>query len=461
MENKPQVQEESIDFGRLWQITKARKKTAAAIIGGCTAIAFTAALVWPPTYESTTTVQTRVTGAGVSGAAVAAAALGIGSTTSPTLSYVELMKSNTVLQPIIDELDWEEDEKEFLTPEKFAKKNLTIENTKQTNLIKVTAKGKTPEEAQMISQHVVDNFLVMMTDMNKETQSLLVKFLDERVDVAKKEAEEARQKFANYQKEHSIYSPDEQAKIAVNKMNAFDEAIGDMRVQQQANQAKADSVAAKLGDISASSRNFKINDNENVQKLRAQIVATEVDLVGLRQQYTEENPAVIQAEEKLNALKQNLAQEVNTAVASKYTTLNPTQAAMIAEQANAQVAVDISKASEEAVTKRRDEKAKELDNFPQEVQDYMNLQRDTTIKEGIYTDLIQQMENNKIRQAMESMDIQVVDKANLPFKEKPEWPKTKLMVVLGFVLGIVLNFVHILICYRKEYITIKEKNGVI
>jgi len=450
MENKPQAQEENIDFAKLWQITKSRKKTAAALIGGCTAVALAAALVWPPTYESTTTVQTRVTGAGVSGAAVAAAALGIGASTSPTLSYVELMKSNTVLQPIIDELDWDEDEKEFLTPEKFAKKNLTIENTKQTNLIKVTAKGKTPEEAQMISQHVVDNFLVMMTDMNKETQSLLVQFLNDRVDVAKKEAEEARDKFAAYQKEHGIYSPDEQAKIAVNKMNAFDEAIGNMRVQQQANQAKVDSAAAQLGDINANSQSLKINDNANVQNLRSKIIAAEVDLVGLRQQYTEENPNVIKAEEKLAALKQNLTQEVNALVASKYTTINPTQESLIKDQVNAQVAIEVSKASEQAVAKRRDEKAKELDNFPQEVQEYMNLQRDTVIKEGIYTDLIKQMENNKIRQAMDSMDIQVVDKANLPFVEKPVWPRPKLMTAAGFLFGCLLTLGNALWIYKKQ-----------
>jgi len=359
------------------------------------------------------------------------------------------MQSNTVLQPIIDELDWEEDEKEFLTPEKFAKKNLKIENTKQTNLIKVTAKGKTPEEAQMISQHVVDNFLVMMTDMNKETQSLLVQFLNDRVDVAKKEAEEARNKFAEYQKEHGIYSPDEQAKIAVNKMNAFDEAIGNMRVQQQANQAKVDSAAAQLGDINANSQSLKINDNDNVQNLRSKIIAAEVDLVGLRQQYTEENPNVIKAEEKLSALKQSLTQEVDTLVASKYTTLNPTQESLIKSQVNAQVAIEVSKASEQAVAKRRDEKAKELDNFPQEVQEYMNLQRDTVIKEGIYTDLIKQMENNKIRQAMDSMDIQVVDKANLPFVEKPEWPRPKIMTLLGFLFGCFFCLGYSFIVYKK------------
>ena len=449
-EMKPMEKEEQIDIGKIWQIMKERKKVCGAIIGGCTAFSLVAALVWPPTYESTTTVQTRVTGAGVSGAAVAAAALGFGASTSPTLSYVELMKSNTVLQPIIDELDWDEDEKEFLTPEKFAKKNLTIENTKQTNLIKVTAKGKTPEEAQMISQHVVDNFLVMMTDMNKETQSLLVQFLNERVDVAKKEAEESRNKFASYQQEHGIYSPDEQAKLAVTKMNAFDEAIGNMRVQQQANQAKADSAAAQLGDVNANSQSLKINDNANVQNLRSKIIVAEVDLVGLRQQYTEENPNVIKAEEKLAALKQNLAQEVNALVASKYTTINPTQEALIKEQVNAQVAIEVSKASEEAVAKRRDEKVKELDNFPQEVQEYMKLQRDTVIKEGIYTDLIKQMENNKIRQAMDSMDIQIVDNASLPFVEKPEWPKPKLMTLTGFLFGCIISLGYSLSIYKKE-----------
>ena len=266
----------------------------------------------------------------------------------------------------------------------------------------------------------------------------------------KKKLRSPANKFASYQQEHGIYSPDEQAKLAVTKMNAFDEAIGNMRVQQQANQAKADSAAAQLGDVNANSQSLKINDNANVQNLRSKIIVAEVDLVGLRQQYTEENPNVIKAEEKLAALKQNLAQEVNALVASKYTTINPTQEALIKEQVNAQVAIEVSKASEEAVAKRRDEKVKELDNFPQEVQEYMKLQRDTVIKEGIYTDLIKQMENNKIRQAMDSMDIQVVDKANLPFVEKPIWPRPKLMTFMGFILGIFIAMLDTYFVYKRE-----------
>jgi len=72
----------------------------------------------------------------------------------------------------------------------------------------------------------------------------------------------------------------------------------------------------------------------------------------------------------------------------------------------------------------------------------MNLQRDTVIKEGIYTDLIKQMENNKIRQAMDSMDIQIVDRANLPFTEKPVWPKKRLIIMMGVIFGFMISFVY-------------------
>ncbi|MBO6253658.1 MAG: hypothetical protein J6O49_08440, partial [Bacteroidaceae bacterium] len=228
MENKQQ-QEDTIDLGKLASIAIDHKKEIATIIAGCTIVATGISFVLPKQYESTTLVQTRSAGKDVSGAAAMASMMGIaaGETSSSTISYIELMKSRRVLNPIIDSMEWE-DEKKKPDADGFAKKYLNIKNTKQTNLITITAKGKTPEEAQMISQEVADNFLKLQTDMNQQTQSLLVKFLEERINEAKKDAEDAREKFAQYQQEHKIYSPDEQARSTVNKMNAFDEALGNM-----------------------------------------------------------------------------------------------------------------------------------------------------------------------------------------------------------------------------------------
>lgn len=105
--------EESIDLGKLWQVTKAHKKVVGGIIVGCTAIATITAFVLPKQYESTTLVQTRDANKSMGGQAAAAmAALGAGGVaSSPTNNYMELMKSRTVLDPIIDSMDWEDPEK--------------------------------------------------------------------------------------------------------------------------------------------------------------------------------------------------------------------------------------------------------------------------------------------------------------------------------------------------------------
>ena len=446
MENNVQT-EETIDLGKLMQILYDRRKTVGTIVGGCTALALIVSFALPKTYESTTLVQTR--SAGETGASSMAAAMGIGGGSTATLSYIELMKSRTVLDPIIDQLEWE-DEKKKPKAKDFAKKVLKIENTKQTNLITVTATGKTPEEAQMISQGVVDNFLAMQTDKGKQTQSTLIQFLNDRITEAKQDAEDARTKFAEYQQAHKVYSPDEQAKAAVSKMNAFDEAISNMAVQQKASQAKLDAVSAKLGDIRSSSQNFNINDNETVMALRKQIVDAQVGLVVLQERYTEENPGVISAKERIAALQNKLAEEVNTIVASKYTTMNPTQATLIGEQANAQVSMAVAKASESAIRARKEEKEKELENFPQEVLEYLNLQREAGIKEGIYTSLVKQCEDSKIKEAMESMDIQIIDPADLPDEDKPAGPRKKLITAIGFVIGCLISFGYGLIQYKRE-----------
>ncbi len=437
-----QIQEDGIDFSRLVAIANMNKKRFGGIIVGCTIVSLCIALILPKKYESTTLVQTRNT---------VQNSVSEMSNMMKNLSlqegYVELMKSRRVLEPIINEMEWDDEESKPEASD-FAKQYLEIENTKKTDLITITAKGKSPEEAQKISRSVADNFLSLQTDMNQQTQSLLVKFLENRIEEAKKDTEEARTKFARYQQEHKVYSPDEQAKAAVAKMAAFDEAIGNMQVQEKANQAKLEAVESKLDEINYKSETYNINDNNNVMNLRQQIVDAEVKLVELREKYTDENPSVISIQEKIAKLHKKLSEEVNAMVSSKYTTLNPTQAAMVADQANAQVSIEVVKASEAALQKRRAEKEKELENFPENVLEYMALQRETKIKEQIYTDLIKQAEEKKIKEAMESMDIQIIDEASLP--KKACFPKKSIFMLVGFFLGLLISLVLILKTYIKE-----------
>ena len=442
--------EESIDLGKLWQVTKAHKKVVGGIIVGCTAIATITAFVLPKQYESTTLVQTRNASKEMGGQAAAAmAALGVGgAASSPTNNYMELMKTRTVLDPIIDELYEGKDPEKKPDAAGFAKSNLDIKNTKGTNLITVTAKGKTPEEAQQISQEVVDNYLKMQTDNSQQTQSLLVQFLNGRIEEAKQDSDDAAQKFADFSREHKLYSPDEQLKQAITQASAYDKSIADLQSQQKAAQAQYDVATNKLGQQKSGAKAYNINDNGTVQSIRGQIVAKEVELVGLRQKYTDNNPTVIAAQQQLNQLQSDLASEVSAVVDSNAASLNTAQMELVKNQAVAEASISAAKASEDAVRAKKAEIEQDIDKYPDDMVTYLQLKSDAEIKKTIYTNLVQQCEQNKIQEAMESMDIQVIDAANLP--KAPSAPRKKLIAAIGFVLGCIIAFGYSLVMYKRE-----------
>ena len=443
--------EESIDLGKLWQVTKAHKKVVGGIIVGCTAIATITAFVLPKQYESTTLVQTRNASKEMGGQAAAAmAALGVGgAASSPTNNYMELMKSRTVLDPIIDSMDWKDPDKKP-DAKQFAKSNLDIKNTKGTNLIEVTAKGKTPEEAQQISQEVVDNFLKMQTDNSQQTQSLLVQFLNGRIEEAKKDSDDAAQKFADFSREHKLYSPNDQLKQAITQVSAYDKSIADLQSQQKAAQAQYDVATNKLGQQKSGAKAYNINDNSTVQSIRGQIVAKEVELVGLRQKYTDNNPTVIAAQQQLNRLQSDLASEVSAVVDSNAASLNTAQMELVKNQAVAEASISAAKASEDAVRAKKAEIEQDIDKYPDDMVTYLQLKSDDEIKKTIYTNLVQQCEQNKIQEAMESMDIQVIDAANLPDEKKPSAPRKKLIAAIGLALGCIIAFGYSLVMYKRE-----------
>ena len=442
--------EDSIDLGRLFWVMGRHKAVIFGIVGLCTVVALVISLILPKQYESTTLVQTRTASkVDISGGAAAMAALGLGgSVSSPTMNYIELMKTRTVLDPIIDGFDFEGDQKP--DAKTFAKNFLDIKNTKGTNLIEVSARWENPEEAQRISQAVVDNFLLMQTDMNQQTQSLLMKFLDERIGTAKREAEEAETKLAQFSREHKLYSPDDQAKAAIEQMAAFDKAIGEVQVAARSAQASLDVANEKLGEQKSASKAYNISDNTTVQKIRDQIVAKRVQIVGLEQNYTDMHPSVQQARKELEQLQKLLNSEVVASVESNTTTLNPTQSQLLSNRALAAVNLAVANASEQALKEQQSKKEQELGSFPEDVMEYMRLSRDSKVKNEVYLNLVKQYEQNKIQAAMDSMDIQIVDPANLPNVEKPVAPRKKLITAIGVVIGILLAMGYSLLAYRRE-----------
>ena len=445
---------DTIDLKKLFSLMIEKKKIVIAIVVICTIIATIVAFVLPKSYQSTTLVRVKSGGSSMSGYAVMAAGFGIdtggGSSGSPE-SYIELMKSREVLEPIIAELDLSDEDKEKLTAEGFAKKNLEVTNIKKTDLITIAAYGKTPEEAQRISQGVADNFLALMTKLNKEDNSSVLKFLDERIKIAKEEMETAENKLQAYQQEHKIYAPDEQAKAIIANLNNYDTTIAQLQAQSEGDSAKLAGVTSQLEQQNASLLEYNVSDNTNIGNIRESIVNKRVELVGLQQQFTDEHPDVIKAKEELNSLERSLSDEIAKAVNSQSVTLSPVQASLLKDKISTEVQISVNNASLEALKAKQAEAQESIATLSADSVEYMRLERNAKITGQVYTSLVQNYEQTRIQEAKDSMDIQIIDAADLPKEDMPAKPNKKLVVVIGFVLGIMISFGYTLYNYSRRY----------
>lgn len=126
---------DTIDLRKLFSLMIEKKKIVLAIVVICTIIATIVAFVLPKSYQSTTLVRVKSNNiSSMAGYAAMAAGFGIdisaNSSASPE-SYIELMKSREVLNPIIEKVDLTDEERNELKMEDFIKKYLEINNTKK------------------------------------------------------------------------------------------------------------------------------------------------------------------------------------------------------------------------------------------------------------------------------------------------------------------------------------------
>lgn len=446
--------EESIDLRQLLQIIMHHKKVLGTIVVACTTAALIIALLIPKSYESTALVRAKSQeNFSLSAAASAMSMLGLNSSVAaPTMVYTEMMKSRAVIEPIIIKLDIPEKEKEELTVKGFVNKNLEIVNTKGTDLIEIKATGKSPEEAKMVASEVVNGFLSLMTELNQSQQSVMVKFLAERIDVLKGEMEQAEQKLEEYAQQEKIYIPEEQAKAAVEKMASIDKMMSQMKVKSESAEVRLQGVRTQLNKQNAAIKEFNIADNETIKRIRNTIIDKQIALVELEQRYTEKHPSVIALREEIVELNKRLHSEVSQSVDSNSNTLNPVQAGLLKEKVETETEIAVNQAGLQAIQALQNKAEEEIGRLSASSLQYVKLARDVKIAQEVYGILVKNYEDARVQQAMNSMDIQIVDPADLP--KKPV-SKKLLITVIGAILGIMIAFGYTLVLYNRKFDSVR------
>lgn len=408
--------EKEIDLEEVIGVLKTDKNKYLKIAAGCTIIALVLAFILPEKFSSIAVVRAKAT-AGMSGIssdmAAMAALAGFGNVKSDTQSYIEIMQTRSVIEPLIektDTLDADDEIKEYKLLDEYIKKYLKFDNPKGTDIIKITAISKDPQEAQQIAKGVVENMAVTLTKVNQTGTSSYRKFLEDRIQIADSEMKDAEAKLEAFKQKSGVFLPGEQATGIIEQLSEIDKSIAAVQVQRD---TKAKQL--ELLDNGEVATVYNSGMDTAATEVRQALVSKELALKDAQQKYTDKHPAVIELKAELAALKAQVKKEAATEVAASNVRLN---------------ALNTQKAAIES----------KISQLSSDGLEYVELSRKVATTREVYSILVKSMESARIQEAMNSMDLQVIAEANLPLYKS--WPPKAIITIVGAIVGFMACIGH-------------------
>lgn len=418
----------TIDFADVWYSLKKHIAPIRNITVGVSLAALAIAFLIPPTYESVSLIRIKPT-KGISSSLLDSLPMGSVSANQQLIStYQEILKSRSVVIPVIEKFEVESIDKTGKYPDfaDYVKKNINTSTFKDTELVTVAVRADSPEIAQAKNQMLLDNFLMRLTNMERDQYKTTRNFLEERVVGAKKDMRDAEMALNNFQKEHKILAPDTEVKMAAEKMANADKLKAENKVRLASGTAKAGASANALQGNAAS-----VADNSVIKSYNSQLTKLEAQRVEYAAKYTEKHPLMIRINKDIAELQEKLNDAINNVANGNSASDNPVYNGLLAEKFRGDVEASIAKSNLQALADvekgYKDDIAKLSDNQ----REYLSLMRDLQVAQDIYTMLAKRVEEAKVAEVSITRDVSIVDAPILP--DKPVAPRKALIVVLAFL----------------------------
>jgi len=421
-------EEITIDLREIGAILKRNAANIARVTGVCIVAAGVYLAVATPVYESQALLRVKQP-KGIGSSLLDAMPMGNAMLNTQLMNtYAEILKSRSVIVPVIEKTEEPDKEGRFIQYEDYLKKNITTAPFKDTEIMQFTARAETAEKAQQVNKMIVEGFLNRLTELSRDQQKATRGFIEERAVAAKKELKDAEDKLTEYKKANDIIAPDDAVKLATEKMGMVDKLNAENRVALATANARLASTNAQLNGEAAS-----IADNKSIQLYNQQLAQLEGERISYLDKYTAQHPKVKQVEQEIANLKQKINSEINKVASLQAPSDNPVHQQLLAAKFQSEAEASVAQSNLAKLAQIDSGNKTDLRNLSDKEQEFVNLMRDVTVANEIYVMLAKRVEEAKVAEASVATEVQVVDSGTLP--EKPAKPKKALTLLLAALLG--------------------------
>ncbi len=438
-----------------------------------------------PIYEASVTIKVDPTSQSSVGDLFSTSLTG-GSVSRDISTEVELIKSRTNIEEIIQELDlvnriYSGEAKERLLAEGYSERDIaqsltrsisgmiTVSPVKDTRIVKVSVQNKDRALARDIANTLATVYNRKLAELSKRDLTRKREFIEAQIPLLERDLREATDRLKEFKEETGIYVLDKHADWLFQMLSSYDKQYNGLKISAEEKKAEISTYQGMLDQFDGTSardvKSMWIQTSESfsvnpvLTSLRQSLSKLQVELASLQEQYPVTDARVRSKITEISKTESLIAEEVKNEfiTSGQGMTLNPAYQQILTGVITSEADLQILEASILAVGLMRDQYQTELRSLPLKEQQLLDLQRQITVKESLYTLLLERLEEAKISEAAVVGNAAIVDPATLP--QSAVKPNRRLSLAIGGVLGI---FLGMLMVFLAEYLdkTLKTEEEI-
>jgi polysaccharide biosynthesis transport protein len=381
----------------------------------------------------------------------------------PVSNEIEIISSLPIAKRTIQDLQLKDTKGDLLEPEEFVEKNLTIEKVKGTDVLKVTYKSKSSQEAAAVVNKLMSIYLENGILLDRSKALITGKFVNQQLpsnETAVRKAEDAIRKF---KEANRISDLDEEKKSTEEAVASINQKMSESRTALKISMSRSETLQSQLGvDSKKALQISSLNQTQPVQDAIHELNQTENQLSIALKNYGEQHPIIIDLTNKVNTLK-NVLQDRIKQVVSNQVILNDSQLQFrgvkqvilddfVKLQAeNVALSTQLSSLDQE-----KELYLKRINTLPRLEQKQRELQRQLEASQSTYSMLLKKSQEVRIAVNQSDGNARIIEYANIPkkFRIKPILLKITFGIFLGVLFSIAVTI--LLETQDKSIKTVKE-----
>lgn len=292
--------------------------------------------------------------------------------------------------------------------------NLEVTPIRNTRLVELSYLSTDPELSQKVVNTLADEFIQYNFETKYESTARATDFLQKQLRDLKVRVEKSEEDLIGYARTKNILNVNERENTVLQMLGRLNEEMATAKAQLIAETARFE--ALKGVTIDSLPHSLK---TQTILELEDRLSELEQTQARLETQFLPGWPEIVKVREEIEEVEQQLRKAKR--------------------QALQQSSLDYLEAVDRynRLSAAMDEQKLMADQLAEDSIQYNILSREVETNKQLYEGLLQRLKEAGVAAGLNSSNIHVVDRARLPVL--PHWPRTKLHLALGLIMGIVLG----------------------